>query len=237
MQDSKPWQKKGTLEKIVNSTIDLGTVGFAVTQYLTSTLLTYAGFFTADMITKKKKGEKLTAKTVTKSLWDNAVHASQNGFAQEELYDKLSLIPGNTVAQKIGRSAGFTGFMATGYQAFYQAQQYIRDEIGWSRAIASLAQPKKLKMYAKDFYETRLKGKFWKRAKKTFKGVVLQHQVANNLTNSMPVKMGIAASNDVVFSLVNKPEKGFAKVPYAQTEYKKPETEYESNYQPYKQAA
>ncbi|MFH1591705.1 MAG: hypothetical protein ABIC95_07330 [archaeon] len=215
-----PAFEQGGLEKVVNKVVDCAFIGLAAKYYLTSSAITFTGFFIADMITKKKKGESVGLGGLVKSLFNNAADAALNGPVQEEMYDRVDVLENKTFLQKLVKTAIFTTSVATGYQFYYQAQQYIRKEIGYCRAVAAVFSKHLRKTYFQDFYERRIKGQYWSKVRKVMKWVSLFHfasinyvdEVAEKIgVDGMPIKMGIAANNDVIFASVSNPDAAPAK--------------------------
>jgi len=207
-------KEQSMLEKAVNKVIDAGFIALAAKYYLTSSLLTFSGFFTADIIMKKKKGEKLGLGRLIKTAFDNAGDAATNGGAQEEMYRGIDAMPNKTFIQKITKTLMFNPVVASQYQLYYQLQQYIRKDIGYCKAIYGILNPIKGIEYAKDFYHTKLKGQYLGKVSEVFKKVFPIHFVSINYITKevlpmiyMPIRMGIAAMNDVIFAMASKPDK------------------------------
>lgn len=207
-------KNQSTLERIVNKIIDVGVIAYAGITYLTSSLLTFSGFFIADLIMKKKSGKKLKPGLIAKTFFHNIGDAAWNGGVQEEMYKGIDALPNFSFIQKIIKTLTFTSGVATIYQLFYQAQQYIRNEIGYVKAIKALFHPALAKEYLKDFYNVKLKGQYWGKVWTVFKRVFPIHFASINYITQetmpdtyMPLRMGIAANNDVIFAMASKPEK------------------------------
>ncbi|NOZ80729.1 MAG: hypothetical protein GXP63_03570 [DPANN group archaeon] len=189
-------------------------MGLAATYYLTSSALTFTGFLVADLIMKKKKGERLSLKNIATSAYHNLSDAAINGPGQELMYTGIDALPNTSFLQKIIKTLTFNPIVAAGYQLFYQAHQYIRSEIGYVKAIGALLNPQKAKEYLKDFYDVKLKGQYLGKVWTVFKRVFPIHFASINyiteqtLPNTyMPLRMGIAANNDVIFAMASKPDK------------------------------
>lgn len=217
---SKVDKSQSTLEKIVNKTIDVGFIGLAAKYYLTSSLLTFSGFFVADMITKKKKKEKLTLGSVSRSMFNSAADAALNGGVQEELYKRIEGIPNNTWLNKFKKTFIFEALVTGFYLPYYLAQQYLRYDIGYTKAIGAIFNPKTAWAYLKDFYHTKIKGQYWSKVKTLFTRLFPIHfATMNYLTPEnfgptyLPLRMGTAAGNDVIFALTSKLDKKEKKSP------------------------
>ncbi len=224
VNESMPKEEKGTLEeklksqsaleKAINKTIDLGFMGLAAKFYLTSSILITSGFFIADMIMKKKKKEKIGLKGMAKSLFNNAADAATNSVAQEEMYRYIDIMPNKTFIQKIVKTLTMNPVVSAGYQLYYQGQQYIRKEIGYTKAIKAVFSRDLRKAVIRDFYEKKLKGQYWGKVWTVFKRVFPIHFTSINYITKqtlpglyLPARMGIAANNDVIFALASKPDK------------------------------
>jgi len=207
-------KKQSKLEKIVNGAIDVGFIALAAKYYLTSSLLTFAGFTIADLVMKKKDKTKITGKVLAKSLFNGAADAATNGPVQEEMYKRIENLPNKTFLQKLTKTLAFNpGFIAP-YLGYYLGQQYLRYDIGYVKAIKGIFNPKYGLELLKDFYHTKIKGQYWPKLKKVFKQVFPIHFFSINYLSPekfgaayLPLRMGTAAGNDVILALAAKPDK------------------------------
>lgn len=211
---SKIDKSQSKLEKIVNKAIDVGLIALAAKYYLTSTLLSFAGFSIADLILKKKEKGKITVNQFAKSLFNGAADAAINGPVQEEMYKGIEKMPNKTLLQKFVKTLTFNPGIIGPYLGYFLGTQYLRYDIGYLKAIKGILNPRFGNALLKDFYHTKIKGQYWPKLWKIFKQVFPIHFFSINYLSPekfgatyLPLRMGLASGNDVILALAAKPDK------------------------------